>query len=92
LLDIFEDQLDIGKLVMMADAGALLDQNLRTLNRALLRGGGKVTGAVAARAAEAQYASFDKARKRIRHSEADARIAALKKAGKQLPKTPKKRR
>ena len=92
LLDIFEDQLDIGRLVMMADAEALLDQNLRNLNRAILRGGGKIASTKAKQVAEAHYALFNQERKRVRHKEADEQITALKKAEKQLPKTSKKRR
>lgn len=43
LLDIFEDQLDIGRLVMMEDARQLLDLQLQQLGRVVLRGGGSVS-------------------------------------------------
>ena len=43
LLDIFEDQLDIGRLTMMADAEALLNQQLQFLGRPVLKTGGKVS-------------------------------------------------
>lgn len=40
LLDIFEDQLDLGRLVVMRDAEQLLDRQLEQLGRNVLRGGG----------------------------------------------------
>ena len=43
LLDIFEDQLDIGKLTTMAEAGELLDNQLKGLNRLVLTHGGKMS-------------------------------------------------
>jgi hypothetical protein len=43
LLDIFEDQLDLGRLVIMEDARRLLDQQLEQLGRAVLHGGGSVS-------------------------------------------------
>lgn len=42
LLSIFEDQLELGKLTKMAQATALLEQQLRSLNRQVLRHGGNV--------------------------------------------------
>ncbi len=92
LLDIFEDQLDIGRLVVMQDAQTLLDQQLHQLGRTVLRGGGSVKTSDAKRIAEAQYEKFDQQRKLVRQQEADQSIAELKKADKALPKTrrPKK--
>lgn len=90
LLDIFEDQLDIGRLVVMQDAQNLLDQQLRQLGRTVLRGGGSVKASDAKRVAEAQYEKFDRQRKLERHREADERIAALAKEAKKLPKTPRR--
>lgn len=49
LLDIFEDQLDIGKLVTMTDAKNLLDHQLTSLSRQVLRHGGNVKMSVAKR-------------------------------------------
>jgi len=40
LLDIFDDQLDMGRLVVMSDAQMLLDQQLQQLGRVVLRDGG----------------------------------------------------
>ena len=49
LLDIFEDQLDIGKLTLMSDAERLLEQQLQQLNRTVLRSGGSVESSKAPR-------------------------------------------
>ncbi len=49
LLDIFEDQLDIGRLTMTADAERLLDHQLTSLNRQVLRRGGKIKSSDAKR-------------------------------------------
>lgn len=92
LLDIFEDQLDIGKLVTMADAERLLETQLRQLNRAVLGHGGSITTTKAKKIAEAQYKKFDTERKRLRHEEADKLIADLKEADRKLPKTARKRK
>jgi hypothetical protein len=53
LLDIFEDQLDVGRLVVMQDAQTLLDRQLQQLGRVLLRTGGSVKASDAKRMAEA---------------------------------------
>ncbi|TPI45212.1 virulence RhuM family protein [Mesorhizobium sp. B2-9-1] len=90
LLDIFEDQLDMGRLVVMQDAQALLDQQLRQLGRTVLRSGGSVKTSDAKRIAEAQYEKFDRQRKLERHQEADERIASLAKEAKKLPKSPRR--
>jgi len=92
LLDIFEDQLDIGRIVVMQDAQTLLDQQLRQLGRTVLHGGGSVKTPDAKRIAETQYEKFDQERKIARQQEADRSIAELKKTDKALPKTrrPKK--
>ena len=90
LLDIFEDQLDVGRLVVMQDAQALLDRQLDQLGRAVLRSGGSVKTAEAKRIAETQYEKFDRQRKLERHRKADERIAALAKEAKDLPKPPRR--
>lgn len=86
LLDIFEDQLDLGRLVVMQDAQRLLDQQLQQLGRTVLRSGGSVKAAEARDHAEREYHRFDETRKERRHVEADERIAALAKEAKGLPK------
>lgn len=90
LLDIFEDQLDMGRLVMMQDAQTLLDAQLGHLGRTVLRSGGSMKASEAKRIAEAQYEKFDRQRKLERHREVDERIAALAKEAKNLPKPPRK--
>lgn len=90
LLDIFEDQLDMGRLVVMQDAQTLLDRQLSQLGRSVLRAGGSVKASAAKRIAEGQYEKFDKQRKLERHREADERIASLAKEAKDLPKPPRR--
>lgn len=90
LLDIFEDQLDMGRIIVMQDAEALLERQLDQLGRAVLRTGGSVKASDARRIAEAQYEKFDQQRKLERHREADKRISALAKEAKKLPKTPRR--
>ena len=89
LLDIFEDQLDMGRLVVMQDAQTLLEQQLRQLGRTVLRTGGRVSASDAKKIAEKHYEKFDKQRKLERQQEADERIASLAKEVKKLPKTPR---
>ncbi len=92
LLDIFEDQLDIGKLTIMADAANLLDQQLKQLNRSVLRRGGSVKSITAKKHAHEQYGIFNEKRRALRHAEADARIAALRGQEKTISKVSKKRK
>jgi hypothetical protein len=89
LLDIFEDQLNIGRLVTMEDARQLLDRQLQQLGRAVLRGGGSISADRAKARAEAEYLEFDRHRKLERRREADARIADLAAEAKSLPKRPR---
>jgi hypothetical protein len=63
LLDIFEDQLDLGKINTMAEIEALLDNQLRSLSRQVLRGGGSVKTTQAKAHALEQYRSFNEKRK-----------------------------
>ena len=86
LLDIFEDQADLGRLVMMDDARRILDQQLQSLGRALLTHGGSVSAMDAKRRAEKQYEIYSAGRKAERLVEADRAIAALKEQDKALPK------
>ena len=87
LLGIFEDQLDLGRLVTMADARRLLDDQLRNLGRSVLRDGGRISAEAARNKACAEYELFDGQRRLQRKEEADAQIAALKAEGKKLPRT-----
>nr|WP_309393538.1 RhuM family protein [Chelatococcus sambhunathii] len=90
LLDIFDDQLELGRLVVMRDAELLLDRQLQQLGRAVLHGGGSVSADDAKRKAEREYDAFDKRRRIDRHREADERIADLAREAKGLPRTPKR--
>ncbi|WP_409574802.1 RhuM family protein [Sphingopyxis sp. PET50] len=86
LLDIFEDQMDIGRLTLMSDAATLLDAQLSNLGRAVLRSGGSVSMAEAIQHVEREYATFKAAQKRLRHERADRDIAEIKAAQKKLGK------
>lgn len=85
LLDIFEDQAAIGRLVMMDDARHLLDKQLSSLGRVVLTHGGSVSKADADRHAEREYAEYSAKRKAERQIEADRALAALKATDKALP-------
>ena len=87
LLTIFEDQLDLGRLVTMVDARRLLDDQLRNLGRVVLNAGGRIPAEAAKQKAHAEYQKFDEARRKSRKEAADAQIAALKAEGKKLPRT-----
>ncbi|MCW0181780.1 MAG: virulence RhuM family protein [Zavarzinia sp.] len=86
ILDIFEDQLELGRLVIMADATRLLERQLSQLGRAVLTSGGSIGMDTAKAHAEKQYEIFDAKRKAERHAEADRAIRVLREADKSLPK------
>ena len=86
LLDMFEDQVELGRLTLMQEVTAFLDNQLRTLGRVVLQHGGKVKMTAAKRHAENTYAAFDKQRKADRVAEANRTIAEVKRAAKSLPK------
>lgn len=85
VLDIFEDQMDIGRLKTMAEASALLDEQLRSLGRVVLRSGGRVAMTSARAHAEKEYDKYKVKIAAIRHKQADAAIAEIKVARKALP-------
>lgn len=85
LLDIFEDQLNIGKLTLMREAADLMDTQLRNLHRQVLQGGGTVKHTTAEARVKAVYARFDKARKAARRQQVATELEALKAQGKSLP-------
>ncbi|MDP9103529.1 MAG: virulence RhuM family protein, partial [Pseudomonadota bacterium] len=87
LLDIFEDQLDVGRLTTMADASRLLVSQLRHLGRMVLSHGGQVAHEAAEANAKAQYKAFDGARKAARLAEAQSELESLKQAEKGLPRS-----
>lgn len=86
LLDIFEDQLAIGKLTMMSEASSLLDQQLRNLNRVVLNHGGRVSHSAAEAHVKAQYHKFDEQRRALRAAERLKEISALKAIEGAMPK------
>ncbi len=77
LPSIFEDQADFGRLVMMQDARDLLDGQLKSLGRAVLKDGGQVYADKAKAKAKGEYAKWDAVRKAERHRLADEGIAKL---------------
>jgi hypothetical protein len=85
LLDIFEDQANIGRLVMMRDAKKLLDRQLASLGRVVLATGGRTSTTEARRHAERQYEIYDAKRKLLRQAEADKAISSLRGEDKGLP-------
>ncbi len=91
LLDIFEDQLDIGQLTTMGEVKTLLDRQLENLNRIVLSHGGKVKMTAAKSFAEREYAEFKEKQKIIRHQAADKTIAEIKLEQKKLPNAKKRR-
>jgi hypothetical protein len=95
LLDIFDDQLAIGRLTLMAQAATLLDTQLKNLSRVVLRHGGRVSHNDAEAHAKREYQKFDTQRRAARVVERQqelARLAALKAAEKALPKAARSRR
>ncbi len=87
LLDIFEDQMDIGRLKMMHEATELLDAQLKSLGRTVLRAGGRVAMTDAKKHAENEYGKFKQKQKALRHDQADKAIAAIKDTQKVLPRS-----
>jgi hypothetical protein len=86
LLDVFEDQLKIGKLTLMSEASKLLDAQLKQLSRPVLTHGGTASHTDAKSVSEAEYAKFDDIRRKYRKLEADQEIAQLRQASESLPK------
>ena len=90
LLDIFEDQLELGRLTLMAEAERLLDDQLKRLGRPVLDHGGRASSKDAERHVKAQYKRYDERRRQERKASADAALAELKQTGKTLPKAGRK--
>ncbi len=87
LLDIFEDQLDMGRLTLMSQAEALLDRQLKDLGRVVLTHGGQVRTTDARRKAEKVYGAYKEKQKLARRKAADAAISEVKKAQDKLPRS-----
>ena len=90
LLSIFEDQLDIGRLVLMEQASQLLDHQLASLNRVVLNHGGSIRHEQAEARAKAEYKRFDEARRMARKEDADRALTELRATDKALP-SPRRR-
>ncbi len=87
ILDIFEDQFDLGRISTMLEVEQELDSRLASLGRAVLRGGGSVRKAVADERAKEHFAAFKEAKKLARHREADQDITELTRQSKALPRS-----
>jgi hypothetical protein len=90
LLDIFEDQLEVGRLTLMSEAERLLDEQLKQLGRPVLKHGGSVSTQAAREHVRTQFKTFDERRRLERKASADAALAELKKADRELPKSRRK--
>ena len=86
LLEIFEDQAEIGRLVLMEQAASLLDSQLASLNRLVLHHGGHVRHDDAEASAKVEYKRFNDKRRAVRRDEADRQLADLKRTDATLPK------
>lgn len=86
LLDIFEDQLEIGRLTTISEARERLDASLRNVGRVVLAHGGQVAAHRARAAAEREYEIFDERRRLTRQADVADELATLKAAAKALPK------
>ena len=86
LLDIFDDQAKIGRLVRMEQANRLLDSQLTNLGRQVLNHGGQIGHSDAEATATREYDKFDAKRRAARKAAADEEYAALKALEKSLPK------
>lgn len=78
LLDILEDQMDIGRLKLMSEAAQLLDNQLQSMGRVVLRHGGSISMSDAQSHAERAYARFKTEQKAIRQQDAAKSIAEIK--------------
>lgn len=86
LLDIFDDQAKIGRLVTMDQAAQLLDKQLHNLGRQVLTHGGQIDHRAAEDRAMREDAKFHERRKLARKALADEEYAALKATDRALPK------
>ncbi len=86
LLDVFDDQLDIGRLTLMTEAKTLLDAQLKGLGRPVLGGGGTVSRAAADLHVETEYRTFDARRRALKAEQTAEELATLKAADKAMPR------
>lgn len=91
ILDIFDDQLKLGRLTTMVHCVTRLDEELARLGRSVLRTPGPPSKEQADERAITEYEKFDTARKLANQAEAKRELAELKATAKALPATDKKR-
>lgn len=70
LLDYFEQETDLQRLVTMADAESKMNKFIKNNERPLLRNAGSVSKKDADKYAKSQYEVFNEERRRLRHEEA----------------------
>ncbi len=93
LLDVFQDQVDVGRLTTMAECTTLLDNQLKLLGRAILKKPIPPPHSEAAKThAKVQYKVFNERRREALRAEADAALAALKAEAKALPKPSRRKK
>ncbi len=91
ILDIFDDQLKVGRLTTMGQCATRLDEELSRLGRAVLRNPGPPSKERADERAVAEYEQFDAARTLTKLTEAKRDLAELKSTAKALPSSSRKR-
>lgn len=91
LLDIFDDQAKIGRLVRMDQATRLLDDQLRNLGRQVLNHGGHIDHRDAEARAVQEYVKYDANRREARKAEIEAEYDNLRSIDRNLPTTRGKR-
>lgn len=92
LLDVIEDQADIGKLTLMEQATELLDAQLAMLRRPVLKNPGPPKKDKADAHAKEQYRLFDARRREIEAERVGREILELKANTKELPVPPRPKR
>ncbi|MEE9376313.1 MAG: RhuM family protein [Rhizobiaceae bacterium] len=70
LLDYFEQELDLGRLVTMQDAETKVDTFIKNNERAILQNAGRISKAVADKHAKAQYEIYKNQQRKIAHDAA----------------------
>ncbi len=89
VLDVFEDQLDVGNIATMADCEKLLVDQLRQLRRPILGRVGPPSSEDAVLHAKQQYKLFDQRRKALLAEQAQSELEALRKQTRDLPRIAK---
>ncbi|MEM7777511.1 MAG: RhuM family protein [Pseudomonadota bacterium] len=84
LLDVFEDQLDIGRLTTMGDAAVLLDKQLSELGRVVLENPGPPSSKDGKALARAQYKIFNECRRSLSAKRASKELDELAQSSRSL--------